>query len=45
MGEVVTDSIPCAQAEMDTNMRLETRQRSAVRRQKAEARVRLQSMQ
>ena len=38
MGEVVTESIPCAQAEMHTNMRLETRQRSATWQQKAEAR-------
>src|ERR1700683_5039450 len=38
MREVVTDSIPCAQAEMHTNMRLETRQRSEPRKQKAEVR-------
>jgi hypothetical protein len=34
----VTDSIPCAQAEMHTNMRLGTRQRRAPRKQKTEAR-------
>jgi hypothetical protein len=39
MGGVVTDSIPYAQAEMHTNMRLETRQRSAARQQKAKARA------
>src|SRR5580692_1594279 len=37
MGGVVTDSIPCAQAEIDTNMRLGTRQRRAHWRGKAGA--------
>jgi len=34
----VTDSIPCAQEEIDINMHVETRQRRAARKEKAAAR-------